>query len=239
MSMQIRIKSLWILFMMMLFITTSTYAMSKAKIQAKLNHVNGKAAECVMHKFYTNSGWIQIEGEVGRNGIDGLYYKRKHGRIQEVLVAESKWNTGRLGKSGKNKAIKQMSQTWVLRSLNRLVKYKPLPEYDTIKKFIEHNQYRARLFNLKPVGEDSIQIHLYKIKNKGQDSFEKIKERSLKVIKLAKLGNGFEEGVVDAYNDCRREALKSYFPTLRKKIIGKLLEDNYLKRKDLEKYLNR
>ena len=237
MSMQIRIKSLWILFMMMLFITTSTYAMSKAKIQAKLNHVNGKAAECVMHKFYTNSGWIQIEGEVGRNGIDGLYYKRKHGRIQEVLVAESKWNTGRLGKSGKNKAIKQMSQTWVLRSLNKLVKYKPLPEYNTIKKFIEHNQYRARLFNLKPVGEDSIQIHLYKIKNKGQNSFEKIKERILKVIKLASPRNRFEVGIVDAYNECRREALKSYFPTLKGTDVETLLGDNYLRGADLLMYL--
>jgi hypothetical protein len=41
------------------------------QIQGRLNIVNGYSAECVMHKFYTNSGWIQIEGEVGRNGIDG------------------------------------------------------------------------------------------------------------------------------------------------------------------------
>jgi len=239
MPLQIRRKYLWILFMTMLLTTTSTYAISKSKIQAKLNHVNGKAAECVMHKFYTNSGWIQIEGEVGRNGIDGLYYKRKHGRIQEVLVAESKWNTGRLGKSGKNKSIKQMSQTWVLRSLNKLVKYKPLPEYDTIKKFIEHNQYRARLFNLKPVGEDSIQIHLYKIKNKGQDSFEKIKERSLKAIRLVSPRNRFEVGIVNAYNECRRGALKSYFPTLKGKDIETLLGNNYLRGEDLVKYLSR
>lgn len=54
-----------------------------------------------MHKFYTNSGWIKIEGEVGRNGIDGLYYQKKNGVIREVLVAESKWNKSRLGKSGK------------------------------------------------------------------------------------------------------------------------------------------
>ena len=207
-----------------------------SKIQGRLNIVNGASAECVMHQFYTNSGWIQIKGEIGRNGIDGLYYKKKHGRIKEVLVAESKWNTGRLGKSGKNKAIKQMSQTWVLRSLNKLVTYKPLPEYASIKKFIEYNQYRARLFNLKPVGEDSIQIHLYKIKNKGQDSFEKIKERSLKAIRLASPRNRFEVGIVDAYNDCRRGALKSYFPTLKGKDIETLLGDNYMKDEDLEKY---
>jgi hypothetical protein len=211
--------------------------MSSAKIQAKLNHVNGKAAECVMHKFYTNSGWIQIEGEVGRNGIDGLYYKKRQGQIREVLVAESKWNTGKLGKSGKNKTIKQMSQIWVLRALDRLVKYKPLPAYDTIKKFIEHDQYRARLFNLKPLGKEYIQIHLYKIKNKGRNSFNKIKESTLKAIKLSSPKNSFEEGIVNTYNNCRQQALKHYFPSLKEKEIENLLSDNYWKSKDLINYL--
>ncbi len=81
----------------------SSTAITDNKIQGRLNHVNGHAAECVMHKFYTNSGWTQIEGEIGRNGIDGLYYKKKKGTIREVLVAESKWNTSKLGWSGKNK----------------------------------------------------------------------------------------------------------------------------------------
>ncbi len=85
-----------------------------------IHEVNGNSAECVMHKFYTNTGWSQIEGEVGRNGIDGLYYKKKKGVIREVLVAESKWNKSRLGRSGKNKLVKQMSQEWVLRTLRKL-----------------------------------------------------------------------------------------------------------------------
>jgi len=79
-------------------------------IQPLLSIVNGTSAECVMHDFYKSSGWIRIESEVGRNGIDGLYYKRKHGQTKEVLVAESKWNKLRLGLSGKRKTVKQMSQ---------------------------------------------------------------------------------------------------------------------------------
>ena len=71
------------------------------QIQGRLNIINGASAECVMHHFYTNSGWIQIKGEIGRNGIDGLYYKKKNGSIKEILVAESKWNKSRLGRSGK------------------------------------------------------------------------------------------------------------------------------------------
>lgn len=94
------------------------HILSNSKTQGRLNIINGASAECVMHKFYTNSGWIQVEGEIGRNGIDGLYYKKKNGVIKDVLVAESKWNTSRLGHSGKNKAVKQMSQEWVLRTMN-------------------------------------------------------------------------------------------------------------------------
>ena len=61
-----------------------------SKIQGRLNIINGTSAECVMHQFYADSGWTQIEGEIGRNGIDGLYYKMKGGTIKEVLVSESK-----------------------------------------------------------------------------------------------------------------------------------------------------
>ena len=89
--------------------------LSNSVIQGRLNILNGTATECVMHDFYMKTGWIKIEGEVGRSGIDGLYYKMKNGVIREVLVAESKWNTSRLGKSGKNKLVKQMSQAWVIR----------------------------------------------------------------------------------------------------------------------------
>ena len=39
--------------------------MPENKIQGRLNIVNGYSTECVMHKFYTNTGWVQIEGEIG------------------------------------------------------------------------------------------------------------------------------------------------------------------------------
>ena len=72
-------------------------AITGYQIQSRVNIVNGYSDECVMHKFYINSGWIQIEGEVGRNGIDGPYLKKEKGIIGEVLAAESKWNKSKLG----------------------------------------------------------------------------------------------------------------------------------------------
>ena len=232
-----RLTFVLIIFLSLFVSAKESSSLSSGKIQARLNHVNGYSAECVMHRFYSNSGWIQLEGEVGRNGIDGLYYKKKNGVIKEVLVAESKWNTSRLGRSGKNKLVLQMSQEWVLRTLYRLQKYRYHKSYATIKQFVLHNQYRARLFKLLPLGEDKIQIHIYKIKNKGSKAYEKLKESTLKPIVLNGPRNSFEKGMVKAYNNCRTEALEKYFPMLDNSAIQKLLLDNYLKKSDIKKYL--
>ncbi len=207
------------------------------QIQGRLNIVNGYSAECVMHKFYTNSGWTQINGEIGRNGIDGLYYKKKKGHIREVLVAESKWNKSRLGRSGKKKLVRQMSKEWVLRALKRLQKYKPLPEYKAIKKLVDHDQYRARLFKIIPVGENKIQIHIYKIKNKGANTFDTFVENKLKPIAITDPRNNFERTILTSYNMCRREALRKYFPMLNDQNIQQLLQDNYLQKNDILKLL--
>ena len=210
---------------------------SKKTIQAKLNIVNGYATECVMDYFYTSNQWIKIEGEIGRNGIDGLYIKKQKGKIREVLVAESKWNTSRLGRSGKNKITKQMSQKWVLRTLDRLKKFVEIKDYATIRKFVEHNQYRARLFKLLPIGNDSIQIKLYKIKNKGLNTYDIFLERDLEPIILSAPRNSFEKNIVEAYNYCRREGLDKYLSDLTDRQVSILLEDNYIKANDIKKVI--
>jgi len=203
------------------------------QIQAKLNIINGASAECVMDHFYANSGWTQIEGEVGRNGIDGLYYKKKHNVIREVLVSESKWNTSKLGLSGKNKTVQQMSQEWVIRTLKRLRKYKPIPEYASILKLVKNGQYRARLFKLKPVGKESIQIIIYKIKNKGLKTFDKIKQTQLKPININAPRNSFERDIVKAYNACRTKYIRQYFPQFPNAEIAELMKDNYIQPVDI------
>lgn len=203
-------------------------------IQGRLNIVNGASAECVMHQFYTQSGWIQVKGEIGRNGIDGLYYKKKNGTIKEVLVAESKWNTSRPGRSGKNKAVKQMSQEWVLHTMNKLIKKMPSATYTTLQQFIQNNQYRARLFRLKPKTNNTIQISIYKIKNKGLKAFDEIKDRQLPPIAITRPRNDFEKRILQAYNDCRAQQLHKYLGFLTDREIGELLKDNYIKKNDIK-----
>ena len=203
-------------------------------IQGRLNIVNGASTECVMHQFYAQSGWIQVEGEIGRNGIDGLYYKKKNGVIKDVLVAESKWNKSRLGRSGKNKVVKQMSQEWVLRTMNKLIHKMPSKIYSTLKRFIEHDQYRARLFRLKPKANNTIQISIYKIKNKGLKAFDEIKDRQLPPISIISPRSSFEKRMVKAYNACRQKKLNKYLPVLTDSEVAYLLRDNYIQKKDVK-----
>ena len=219
--------------------STNSKVPTSNQIQGRLNIVNGYSAECVMHKFYTNSGWIRIEGEIGRNGIDGLYYKKKNGVIREVLVAESKWNKSRLAKSGKNKLIKQMSQQWVLRKLERLQTYQPLPEYAVIKKLVQYDQYRARLFRLFPRGQNKIQIHVFKIKNKGSNNYDVKILNKLDAITMTKPKNTFQKDMLNAYNACRVQALHKYFPILTNQDIELLVKDNYLQKQDLKHFFYR
>ncbi len=206
-------------------------------VQSHLNIINGASAECVMHQFYTSSGWTQIEGEIGRNGIDGLYCKKKNNTIREVLVAESKWNTSRLGLSGKNKTVKQMSKEWVLRTMDKLVKKMDTQTYRTLRKFISHDQYRARLFRLKPVGDSRIQITIYKIKNKGLKAFDKIRDTQLRPIDINAPGSSFEKGIVKAYNDCRRMYLYQYVDALNDGQIDVLLKGSCIQKADIENIL--
>ena len=206
-------------------------------IQGRLNIINGASAECVMHQFYMQSGWVQIEGEIGRTGIDGLYYKKKNGIIKDVLVAESKWNTSRLGRSGKNKAVKQMSKEWVLRTMNKLIKKMPSHTYGTLKRLIENDQYRARLFRLKPKDNSQIQITIHKIKNKGLKAFDKIKDTQLAPMNINKPKKGFETRMVKAYNNCRKQQLHKYIEVLTDREIDILLTDNYIQRKDVKRIL--
>jgi len=209
------------------------------QIQGRLNIVNGASSECVMHSFFERSDWKRVEGEIGRNGIDGLYYKSKGLVISEVLVAESKWNKSRLGRSGKNKLMRQMSQEWILNTLDKLEKKYAEPIYPQLKKLIGHEQYRARLFIVKPKGENLIEIRLYQIKNRGSSNFDVEAYQSLNAINIHAPKNQFEEAMVKRYNGCRRVYLKKYLPILNDEDINLLLKDNYLQKNDVKSILVR
>ncbi len=227
-----QIKTFFIVVLYMIHKITT--APSDTEIQQKLNVINGASAECVMDFFYKNSGWNKIKGEVGRNGIDGLYYKTSFfGFIDDVLIAESKYNTSKLGHGGKNKNIKQMSKEWILKTLNRLSKYLDNYKYTSIKNMVEDDQYRARLFTLKPIFNNKISIVVYKIKNKGLKTFDTLLEQKFNPIDIGNPSNNFEVSIVNSYNQCRKKYLEKYLDFLDDNEIENLLNKNMITKKDI------
>jgi len=217
----------------------STHSLTTSQVQA-INIINGEATECMMHAFFLDpsktSKWRKINGMYGRQGIDGLYIKESNGVIKDVLVAESKWNTSRLKKTMKG-TVQQMSRQWVLNALKKAKPNNPdIANFDQIIALAGKGIYRGRLFNLKPSG-GKLRIVLWHIKNKGDDrSIEKI-DKSEIVIDLNHPQNPFYARMVDAFNRCRRSAIKKAFPQFDEKDIQSLLRDDYIQKEDIARCL--
>ena len=86
-----------------------------------------------------------------------------------------------------------------------------------------------------PRGEDKIQIHIFRIKNKGSNQFDLIIEERLDSIVMGKPKNDFQKRVLDDYARCRTVALHKYFPMIKDKDIDILLRDNYLQVEDINR----
>jgi len=198
-------KLLLLMLLMILSVISCSSNPTKNQIQAKKNRINGHAAECMMDVFFThNQNWQKIEGENGIHGIDGLYIKYKNDNISDVLVAESKWNTSRLGTTKKG-TIKQMSKRWILDKLKEAKPHNPhVKNYDQISTLVKKGIYRARLFKLKPYLNNKLKITLYRIKNKSDGkSIEKV-DKSEIVIDMKNPENVFHERMLGVYNHCKK-----------------------------------
>lgn len=94
-------------------------AISHASANGKIvSNVHGPLGESYMDTYFLQQGWEKLEGEVGRNGIDGLYVRRgKNGEILKVMVAESKFGSSKLKMAC---SAPQMSHAWSLCKLDAL-----------------------------------------------------------------------------------------------------------------------
>ena len=172
---------------------------------AQINNKIGALNEILMNKYFKSTGWIKLEGEVGRNGIDGLFIKRKNGVISDVIIAESKYNKSGLQHTQNGK---QMTNQWILKKLEVLqVKYPKNLEYKIIEQHVKNDNYRALLWNLKTT-EDKLLISLTKVHDKnGAISTSNLKgNKKMKVnflgnkdIDIAKPQNAFQEKFVSWY----------------------------------------
>ncbi len=174
----------------------------------KLNKFNGDVTESVMSNYFKNSGWGELNGEVGVNGIDGLFVKKdKVGRIKDIMIVESKYNKSQLGyidKRTPNLKSKQMSKRALKKQVDNLIVdtrkkmskvgsmkdktrlKKQLSDYKAIKSKIHANDYRTRLFKIKPVGDNKFKITIDALEKKG---YKDVVKTTLKGSKKYKAHN--------------------------------------------------
>lgn len=172
------------------------------------NHAVGAISEKVMRTYFENSGWIRIEGEIGRTGIDGLFVKRKaDGMIREVLLVESKYNTSTLSPTNHGQ---QMSRDWALRKLEELrLKHPNHSDYEQSERLIERGFYRARLWTMR-FSSNRIEIDLQRVHSKDaninllDDPGNRIAPPP-QVIHISHPVNYLERTLVRAYNNALDE----------------------------------
>jgi hypothetical protein len=175
---------------------------------AQVNHKVGQVNENIMSRYFENSGWTKIEGEIGRNGIDGLFIqKTRAGAVKNVLLVESKYNKSNLidTKSGK-----QMSKQWALKKIDNLkIKYPNDGTYKQIEAFINNDLHKGRIWSLTTT-KSEIKISLRKIEslndsvavsplNSGEKMLINYKENGL--ISLENPKNSFQEKIVNWYKE--------------------------------------
>ena len=164
-----------------------------------------------MDLFFTyQTNWQKIEGESGIHGIDGLYIKQDQDTITDVLVAESKYNTSRLGSTKKGR-VRQMSKRWILDKLKEAKPYNPtVKHFAQISILVKRGVYRARLFKVKPLKNERLKIILYHIKNKTDTKVLK-RDKTVIVLDYNHPKSHFDKQMINAYKRCKDEALKKWF----------------------------
>jgi hypothetical protein len=134
---------------------------------AQANQAAGDVSEHLMDEFFVGSGWTKVNGQVGRQGIDGLYLRIDRGVVKNVLVGESKYNGSLLKDTNHGR---QMSPNWLTQKLKELQAADPANQiYPQVARYIDEGSYRALLWNFK-VKDKSIVYETSKVEGKGGSS---------------------------------------------------------------------
>lgn len=170
----------------------------------EIDKIKGDISEKTMDEYFKKTGWEKTEGEVGCNGIDGLYVKRDKDRnITDILVVESKYNTSKLGDTLNGK---QMSKEWVEAKLDELQKKdSENSDYTQIKEKVSNGDYRARIWRMKET-DGNLQIEISKVDSSGNEvtqtalkGNENYKVNKIPGIDLNNPKSAFEKKIADGY----------------------------------------
>ena len=238
------LKRIFVVFLSLQFLL---YGMSNEVIfgnQAHLSKFNGNVAENFMGEYFKSAGWKQLPGEIGDNGIDGLFVKMKNGVVHDVLCVESKFKSKgipnisngsmSIAQSGIDTTMDgsmQMSKKWCRKKIKNLIKFgdpKFKSMYEQIERHIEKGTVRKRYFGFSQRSDGKIVTELHEIMDDGDNKI-KITEKSGKPSKLQKLvfdpknpKNAFEKKLSKIYNDAMNKNEKLFLEKGRATSIQKV-----------------
>lgn len=189
-----------------------------------INHKVGELNERVMNNYYKESGWKQLPGEVGRNGIDGLFVKqRRDGSIRDVLISESKFNLSPLGYTNHGR---QASQEWTLKKLDEVYRATGDPRYLEVRQFVERGMHRNILWRMRPVESgDGIVVEIQRqlIREEGGSlTFEEVRGgyRMLvdrvynQTINFSQVQNAYQTRIVHSIDEVLNELIREEYERL-------------------------
>jgi hypothetical protein len=176
--------------------------------QTQLKLKAGSVAENLMDKNFNKSGWVKLEGEVGRNGFDGLYViLDKRDNVIKSMIVESKYGDAVL-KSTVDGSL-QMSKQWSLKKVDALLKKYPNDhKYKQVREHILKDSSKYRIYRLK-VNDNKLHQSIEKItpqeksvsisKLSGADKYNaNYSENS--IIDLALPKGNYQKGILESYN---------------------------------------
>ncbi|GAB6060010.1 hypothetical protein [Desulfonatronum parangueonense] len=177
-------------------------------------HVLGDSAEGLMQDYFKAGGWQSKQGQVGRQGIDGLFVKVENGVVRDVMMVESKYGKSRLG-GNLICGGQQMSQSWLNCKLDDLIKQaqrrgnspEQIRQYEQIKRHVGNNNYRGRLWNANVVN-GKLSVDVQDVKSKGESvdlrrlsggERYRIQSQGNTLIDLKTPQNSFQQRIADSY----------------------------------------
>ena len=203
--------------------------------QANRSKFNGNIAEEFMSKYFKGSGWKQIPGEVGSNGIDGLFIKIKNGVVSDAMFVESKFKgkgvpsvkNGEisLSKSGlgtTKDAAKQMSKQWSLKKIDALIEKgdpKLKEYYKQIRKHVTQGTVKKRYFSMTKLANGKIKVILKPIQDVGLKGVKIVEGTRSKIAEhifdLKKTKSNFDRKLAKNFNESLKANKKAFLESSR------------------------
>jgi len=218
---------------------------------ANRSKFNGNVAEEFMGKYFKNSGWRQLPGEVNSNGIDGLFVKIKDGVVKDVMFVESKFKGKGLpsmkngemaiSQSGIEKTTDgamQMSKKWSLKKIDALIekgdpKYKNY--YKEIRKYVENGSVKKRYFGFTKLADGKLKMTIEHIEDIGDNKI-RISRANGSRSKLTDLTfdpknpkSSFEKKLLGFYTESMDNQKKSFIEAGRASKVSKSASRNFTK----------